>query len=223
MINFILAPENLAFTISIAFMFLIAILEGIGTILGMGFMNILDDMFPEVDLDVDGDINTELETPSFFTTILSWVMLGKVPMIVLFVIFLAVFGIMGYLVNFVAFSVADFYLPGLIALVPAILLALPIVRVSTKLFAKIIPQEETTAVSRASFIGHVATIILGKASSGKPAQAKLKDIHGQTHYIMVEPEENGIEYLQGTEVLLIEQKGCTFLVIENPNKNLSDN
>ena len=51
-----------------------------------------------------------------------------------------------------------------------------------------IPKDETTAVSDASLVGRVGTIVIGTASAGRPAETRVHDEHGTTHYIMVEPE-----------------------------------
>ncbi|MEZ5581571.1 MAG: DUF1449 family protein [Candidatus Competibacteraceae bacterium] len=42
---------------------------------------------------------------------------------------------------------------------------------------------------RNQFIGRVAVITLGTAGYDSPAQAKLRDQHGQTHYIMTAPDQ----------------------------------
>ncbi len=61
-----------------------------------------------------------------------------------------------------------------------------------------------------SFVGEEVEIVIGTSRSGFPAEAKFKDMYGQLHYIMVEPEDAEIEFKQGTKVVLTEKKGSTF-------------
>ena len=114
------------------------------------------------------------------------------------------------------------FLPGALAAVPAICLAVPVVRGMGGVLAKIMPKDETEVVSESTFIGRVAVITLGEAAPGKPAEAKLTDQYGQVHYVMVEPDQGGESFAQGTEVLIVRQKGAVFNAIVNPHPGLSD-
>jgi hypothetical protein len=82
------------------------------------------------------------------------------------------------------------------------------------------PKDETEAVSEKSFIGLVAVVTTGKAGMGSPAQGKLTDRYGQAHYVMIEPDEAGEEFLQGAEVLLVSRHGATFKAIRNTSAAL---
>ncbi|MDZ7626926.1 MAG: DUF1449 family protein [Parvularculaceae bacterium] len=86
-----------------------------------------------------------------------------------------------------------------------------------------LPREETDAVSSDSFIGRVAEVIRGEARVGAPAEAKLTDARGQTQYILVEPDAAGASFHQGTEVLIVEQRGAVFRAAENRTAALSRN
>ena len=77
------------------------------------------------------------------------------------------------------------------------------------LIARILPQDETTAIYSDELIGRTATIILGDARPQSPAQAKVKDQHGLTHYILVEPEQDEI-FSQGQSVVLTQKTNVGF-------------
>ena len=62
----------------------------------------------------------------------------------------------------------------------------------------------------------MAVITLGKAAMGKPAQARLKDEYGRSHYVMVEPETRGLELESGSNVLLVDRMGVIYRVIPSP-------
>jgi hypothetical protein len=86
--------------------------------------------------------------------------------------------------------------------------------------AKVMPRDETQSVSAQSFIGQVATIVLGTASVANPAQARLRDKHGQTHYVMVEPDDED-SFEAGDSVLIVAQAGPTYRVIRADNAALA--
>lgn len=230
MLDFLLQPENIAFSVALALMLGIAILEGVMTVLGAGLSGLLDNLLPEslqadFDLDLDSELDgTALEaaSPSALSKLLGWLCVGRVPILVLLVAFLLSFGLAGVLIQKVTFLVAGGLLPGWLAWIPALGLALPPTRWMGRAVARIIPSDESSAVSVDSFIGRTAVITLGTARAGAPAQARLKDQHGQSHYVMVEPDNSDQELVSGMTVLLVRRVNSTFLAIENTSAALAD-
>lgn len=225
MLGFILAAPNLPFSVALALMLLIALLEGVTTTLGMGLSGFLDSLMPEMDVDFDMDVNADMDAADFhgsgpLTKMLSWLRIGQVPALVLMVIFLTAFGLIGLGVQSVANRLTGHLLPALLASCAALVLALPMVRMFGGMLARVMPQDETEAVSEKSFIGLMAVVTTGKAKMGSSAQGKLIDRYGQAHYVMIEPDEAGEEFLQGAEVLLVSQHGATFKAIRNTSAAL---
>ena len=140
----------------------------------------------------------------------------KVPFLVVFIVLLTCFGISGLILQSVVQSFFGFLLPALLAGPLVFVLALPVTRVSTAGVARIMPRDETEAVSSDSFVGRVAVVTGGTARKGYAAQARLNDEYGQTHYVMVEPDSDTRELPHGSEVLLIEKFGHRFIAIANP-------
>ena len=221
MLEFIFAAPNLPFAVTLALMLLIALLEGVTTTLGIGLSGLLDSMMPDIDVDVDADMDAaDFHASGPLTRMLSWLRIGQVPALVLLVIFLTAFGLMGLGVQSVANRLTGHLLPALSASGAAFVLALPLVRMFGGILARVMPKDETEAVSEKSFIGLVAVVTTGKAKMGNPAQGKLTDRYGQAHYVMIEPDEAGEEFLQGTEVLLVSRHGATFKAIRNTSAAL---
>ncbi len=202
------AAENLPFTVAIAVMMGLTVLEGASLLLGGGLSDWLDGLIPEslVAPDYDGP--------------LGWLHLGKVPLMMIIILFLSSFGLSGLVLQMLLHGISGHYLPGLLASVPAFLTALPIVRVGGSLLGQLMPRDESTAISENDLLGRVATITLGVAQQGQAAQARLTDQHGQTHYVMVEPEENGIRFPSGTQVLLVKRLAHHYHAILNPHPEL---
>ena len=79
-----------------------------------------------------------------------------------------------------------------------------VVRFNAKIAEKILPKDETTAIHIEELIGRTAIIILGDARANSPAQAKVQDQYGHTHYVLVEPA-NGEILKQGQSVILMDK------------------
>ncbi len=217
--GFLTAGENLPFTIALVVMLGIALLEGVAMLLGAGISNFLDGLLPDVDLHVDGP---DLDATSSLSRLLGWLRVGQVPVLMLLVVFLTAFGLIGLGVQAVFHNALGSLLPGVLASVPAFALALPVVRTFGGILGRIMPKDETDAVPEHSFIGRVAVITLGTATIGSPAEARLKGIRGQTHYIMVEPDVAGERFERGAAVVLVAQHGAVFRAIRNTSDALVD-
>jgi hypothetical protein len=155
---FILEPQNLPFTLCLSIMLGIAILEGIMTILGLGLSSLLGNLVPDVDTDTDvGEFG-----------LLNWLNVGRVPIMILLVIFLTVFGLTGYTVQAISVEILGNMLPAFLAAIIALFLSLPLVRKMGQGIGKILPTDETEVISENTFIGRVATISLGTAQKERP-------------------------------------------------------
>ncbi len=87
---------------------------------------------------------------------------------------------------------------------------MPLVRYSAMIIAKILPQDETTAIYSEELIGR--TVVLGKAKINLPAQPKVQDQLGQMHYVLVKPEQDEI-FTQGQSVVLTQRTKIGFQAI----------
>ncbi|MCI0507303.1 MAG: YqiJ family protein [Gammaproteobacteria bacterium] len=221
MMQLITASENLPFTVALTVMFGIALLEGITSVFGAGISAVLDTLLPDTNLDMEVD-SSEMRTPNVLTRLLGWLRVGQVPILMLLVIFLTAFGLIGLGIQSLSQLILGNYAPGWLASIPAAAFALPTVRFCGGLLERFMPKDETEAVSEDSFVGRVAIVTLGTAEKDSPAQAKLKDRFGQSHYIMVEPESNEEKFVQGENVLLIQKVGSVFQAIKNTNEALTD-
>ncbi len=201
--DFLLSGDNVPFVAALVLMLLIGAVEAAGLGGGIG-----DGV--EADLDADG--------PS----LLSWLNLGRLPLLMLIVVFLFSFGIVGLIGQQLIAAVAGQPAPWLLAVPVALAAALPVTRVFGKGVSRILPKDETEAVSRDSLVGRVAVIVTGEARPGSAAQARVRDQHGQSHYVMVEPDDADDAFAQGAGVLLVRHAGATYFAISNPSASLLD-
>jgi hypothetical protein len=221
MLELLTADQNLPFSVSLAVMLGMALLEGISTLLGAGVSHLLDALLPDLDLDPQLS-GMEGQGTSSLSRLLGWLRIGQVPALILLVIFLTAFGLTGLAIQSLARASIGSFLPAGLASLPALALAIPAVRLFGGALAAILPKDETDAVTEASLVGRIAVITLGTARSGYPAEARTTDTHGTTHYLMVEPDIPGDEFPAGTAVLLVSRSGSLFKAIFNPNPALVD-
>lgn len=205
--GFLTSPDNVAFVAALVLMLLIGVIElfGLGGGLAVG----------------EGLDTVEADTGDG-ASILSWLNVGRLPLLMLIVVFLFSFGMTGLIGQRVFAGIAGTTAPWVLAVPAAFLIALPATRGFGRVVARILPQDETTAVTRDSLIGRVATIVIGEAREQHAAQGRVRDQHGQTHYVMVEPDMAGDVFGQGASVLLVRRTGATYFAIHNVNASLRD-
>jgi len=199
-------PETFPFGVALLLMIGLGVIEGIGIFIAMSPSQIFDHQFELNHPDVDGS--------------LGWLHVGKVPILVLLILFLLGFAISGYVIQMLCTSLFGTYIPALVATLPATLIGLSTVRGLGGLLALIIPKDETTAVSEQTLIGRAGIITTGTAKPGMAAQVKIRDQHGYYHYLMVEPDEADVEFEEGSEVLIVKKQGAIYRGIRNPHPGL---
>lgn len=205
-------PSNLAFSVSLCLMLLLGILECLLLVVGTTSQGFLDQFIPDDLLDVHhADLDLD-SNHSLWVQFLDWLYLGRIPVLVWLIIFLTTYALFGFIAQHLYLQVFGDFLPFWMIAPLSLLLCMPIVRVVSRIIAKIIPQDETTAIRLDQLIGLEAEIILGDAKPNYPAQAKVKDQHGQTHYVLVEPEGDTV-FAQGQRVTLSQKTKIGFQAI----------
>ncbi|MDA8523581.1 YqiJ family protein [Acidovorax sp. NCPPB 4044] len=202
------AAETTPFGVAFALIVAIALIEGFGMLVAFSPSNLIDGLIPEVASDTGLD------------RVLGWLHLGQVPSLVLLVLFLAGYAIFGYALQMVAHAMLGSFLPAWGAGLLALPSGLVMVRGLGSLVAHILPRDETSVVSEMSLVGRTGTISAGTARRGLAAQARVRDAHGRTHYLMAEPDIDGDVFEEGTEILVVRKAGAFYRCIANPHPTL---
>jgi hypothetical protein len=197
MVESFLLPENMPFSVAIALMLLLGIVQ----VFGLGDA-------------IDGDAG--IDTPGSLTIdagLLSLMGLRRLPFLMWAMLLLTSFGLIG-LAGQQAFAwltghTLSVWLAGPIAALAAV----PVTGALARPLAAIMPRDETTAIDLVALIGREAEIVIGRAAKGSPARARVVDHFGQTHYVMVEPDNNGQTFGEGERILLVRQEGENFRAI----------
>lgn len=230
MFDFLFSEGNVLFIAALVAMLAIGLLEGLASIVGVGFSNLIDSLIPNVDVGIEvpdfgdvpdaGVLDGPLDTSSPLMKTLGWLRLGRIPFIVFLVVTLSIFGISGLSLQLFFHRLFGGYLPLLIAGPAALFVTLPLTRMSAMALERILPKDESSAITEASFIGRSATVVTGTARHGAPAQAKVRDEHGQSHYVMVEPDADQTEFEVGSKVLLVKKQGAVFVCIVDVTESI---
>lgn len=204
-INVLVAPQTWPFGAALAVMVGLAIIEGAGLLLATHPSGWVEDLLPDHP-DADG--------------VLGWLHVGKVPLLVLFILFLAGFALAGYVVQATVHSFTGALLPAWLASLPAILAGISSLRGIGGLIARVVPRDESTAISEQDLVGRAGVVVAGIARAGFAAQAKVRDTYGRNHYVMVEPDVEGQTFGEGVSIVLVRKAGARFRCIANPHPEL---
>lgn len=224
MIENALAPENFLFLLALGMFLLIFLIQLVSVVLGMEPFAFLDGLLPDVDLDIDPDVGLADSVPGFVDSIMSMLKIGKVPFVFTFILFLFCFSLIGLYGQMALVELGFIRLHWFVASGGAFIVTLPFLRVGNSLLEKVLPKDETAAVSAQTFIGRIATLTIGTATNDRAAEAKVVGPQGKTHYIQVVADNKGKTFNRGDHVLIVgRQSEGTFTVIENHNPLLDEN
>ncbi|ACJ30866.1 Membrane protein, putative [Shewanella piezotolerans WP3] len=197
MVSFLLSQENLPYVISLCIVGILGIVESLSLVIGASFLGLLDDWAPN---DAGNDVGG-------VTGLAGWLCISRLPLLIWFVLALVSFAIAGLSVNYFSLSWFNSLLTQSVSLpISLMLMALSCHFLGGRL-ASILPKNESSAVSVEDLNGCVGTLTIGKAVLGNPSEALVKDDYMQKHYVLVEPDEDGVEFLTGTQVVLLKRKG----------------
>ena len=214
------ADYNLPFAIALGVMLLLGLLQ----VIGLGNFDFAGDVEIDVDADFDVDADGIVADPTSaglggaLTTLLG---LGKVPFFVWLMTFLLLFAGIGVGVQGFADSLTGSPLYSWLAALIAGGASIPATAVLVRPIGAIMPQDETSAVRLNSLVGKRGRITDGKAAKGSPARARVRDHHGQAHYVMVEPHEGASVIPAGDDILLVRREGQTFFGVPLAERKLA--
>lgn len=197
MMDLLIAPEAVVFTAAWVLMLAIGAIEALG--LGVG------------------DFHLDLDSGLF-----DWLGVGRVPLLVLLVAFLAAFGSVGLAGQQAALAWTGALLSPWIAIPAALVVALPLTAGLSRVLARIMPQDETTAFEIDDLVGRAGIITIGRAASGSPARTRVVDPHGQAHHVLVEPNDPAETFAEGDTVLLVRREGIGFRAILHSSPRFSN-
>jgi len=215
LVEHILAPEVRPFAIAAVAIALLGGVEVLSMLVGFSLSNLLGHSFDFSDgaaqhgghdIGVDHDANP-------FANALSWVNAGGTPLIIFLLLLLAIFSIIGFVIQGLA-GLFGPPLPAALAAIAAALVTPPLTRPASRLVAKAVPKDETYVVSAADLVGRLGSVVIGPLDQGLPGRVSVADIHGNRHMVMARAAPSSEPLPQGTAVLLVDRDDTSFLAIE---------
>lgn len=222
MLEFLLDGAFRPFSISLALLFGLLGLELAALMLGGSLMGgndaglegpELDGPGLEADLDgfdLDGsdlDLNGPAEAPDAASAagggLAAWLGFGRMPVLIWLASVLMSFGLGGLALQSMLQALSGLTLPAALAALPAGAFALWFTRGFGGVFARLLPQSETAAMNERALARRRGVITQGTAAAGRPAEVRVTDRFGNTHYLRAEPLRAGETLPQGSEVLVL--------------------
>lgn len=176
------------------------------------------DVDADFDLSADGDmafdteVDTDLDTDA--TAASSWMGLGDVPLMIWIATALVSFGLSGFVLQTLANSLLGSPLPAWLAAIPAAQLTLQTTRSFSRRLARLVPKAETQSVSERHLGRRRGVVTVGTARRGTPAEVRVTDRYGNTHYLRAEPFSDDAVIPAGTDVVVMRAtaEGTYYLV-----------
>jgi Protein of unknown function (DUF1449) len=200
--DILLAPDVRPFAVAAAIMLALGGIELLTTLVGFSLSQVVGK-----DIEADGD--------SGLGGLFLWINAGRLPLLVLIILALGVFAIAGFFLQGLAHGVG-LSIPASIAAIAAAGFSLPVIRVTSRGIARIIPRDETYAVEEADFIGHVAEVSIGPLDQGLPGRVRLKDVFGNWHSLVARASPDSTPLPVGASVLLVDRDAKSFIAISAP-------
>ncbi|WP_284054917.1 OB-fold-containig protein [Stakelama marina] len=205
-----LDPANLPFAVALALMLMLALSQLIG----------LGDMLGGADTDIDVDMGADMpESGSIPDGMLTLLGLGRLPLMMWLALLLFLFAALGSGIQAVATHLAGAPFSPLPAALLALVPAVPLTGILARPLSRVMPHDETTAVGLDTLIGRRGVIVIGRATAGSAARARVVDRYGQPHHVMVEPHDRDAVLAEEAQVLMVRRDGETFFAValdDNP-------
>jgi hypothetical protein len=204
MSDVLLAPEVRPFAVAAAIMVALGGIEALTMLVGFSIGELLGKDFA-----VDTDHHDAL------SGLFLWINAGRLPLLILIILALGLFSITGFLLHGIAHGIGV-TLPAWIAAFIAAASSVPLVRSCSRGIARIIPRDESYAVSEADFVGHVGEVSIGPLDQGLPGRVRLKDVFGNWHTVAARASRDSSALPVGASVLLVDRDTKSFIAISAP-------
>ncbi|WOT05747.1 OB-fold-containig protein [Shewanella youngdeokensis] len=197
MISFLLSQDNLPYAIALCIVAILGIVESLSLVIGASFLGLLDDWTPN-------DNDPELADSS---GIAGWLCIDRLPLFIWFVLALICFAVAGFSVNYLS----QLWFNELLSQSVSMPVSLVIMGVGCHFIgyqlANYMPKNRSSIVFVEDLNGCVGTLTAGNAVQGQPSEAIVNDDEMQRHCVLVEPDQAGVEFSNGTQVVLLKRKG----------------
>ena len=216
-LDFLVGPATKPFSIAECILIGMTLLEIVALTIGTSLSAKLDAILhldhAEADAHVGGAHDgIHAAEHGLFETVWDWFNKGRVPLLILLMIMLGVFGATGHALQGVAHATIGYLPTGLACLIAGIV-TIPITRRITRIVGRIVPRDETYVIHNEDLIGTVVTITLGPVTDQEIGRSRLLDRHGNQHFPWVRGANQNMRIEEGARALIVSRKGNEYLVV----------
>lgn len=197
--EFLLLPQIAPFAAALAGVGVVGVIELMGVVLvGVAGLSHAVDFLCH---------HGHVEPPAF---IADWIVIRNLPLLATLVTAASGFGVTGLIAQGLASAFAHEWMSLGAACSIGAAGALGFVRGLSAIFKKLNLEHTSTAVPLQALVGRTAVLMSPVARLGYAGEAMVKDEFGSTHYVMVEPEAEGLELVSQEEFELVALSDSTF-------------
>ena len=211
MVAFLTSPGLWPFTLALCLLVALMLVELFMMLVGVSMLS-ADVDGPELDADIDLDADLELDAElgadgaEAGGGVSAWLGLGRVPLAFWVASALTGFGVSGYVIQSLMSGAVGGVLPAMLAVPAAIPPTVFFAKFVSGWLGRVLPKTESSALTERGLTGLHGTITQGTAKPGVPAEVRVKDRHGNTHYLRLEPYED-VALPQGSDVTVVRRDG----------------
>jgi hypothetical protein len=223
MFDFLLQSAFTPFTMALALLFGLLAAEVIAALLGSSLLagdgqsepGELDLDITDFDLEIDEGVDLdalelaeiEAEAPEASTAgVIMWLGIGVLPVMIWLVVLLAGFGVSGIGFQLILRGLLGSDLPGGLAAIPAGAIGLWVARKFGPTVMRLLPKPQADGTPERVLARRRGVVTQGTASRGRPAEVRVMDRFGKTHYVQAEPLQDSDTLEQGTDVLVLRDR-----------------
>lgn len=179
-------------------------LFAISLVIFIGLLEVISLIFGSL---LSGALDAHISDSDFLTTgntgqVLHYLNIGRIPSLIVLCLLAGYFGLLGILLQHGWVTLWQTPLSNLLLAPVCLIIAGVAVHYTGRAIAPWLPTDESSAITENDFIGKMAIVTGHSASAGRPCEGKFTDEFGQTHYLLLEPED-GKAFNKGDKVLII--------------------
>jgi hypothetical protein len=211
LIAHLLSAYNVPFAVALFLFLLLGVLQLAGFAMSSEPFSFMEDWAPDLDVDADPS-----GAASLFESVAAFLYFGRIPLIISVLWSLFSFSAIGYNLQLGLLMLGLGPLGPLWAALPALLLTLPVIAAGNRVMARLLPRDESTAVSEEALVGVSGEIVIGTVTHAASSEAKVRDHLGSVHYIQVVSENEGDRFERGDSVLTVRRLDHRYTVVADP-------
>lgn len=199
MLDFIMSDNNFIFQLSLATALGMITIEILSILIGHSLM------FGDMDVDVDSSTDIDFGVMNIVNP-------NRIPLAAFIFLFIGLFSIVGFSIQWINLNLSGSLFSMTFASIISLIITLPLARFVSIVVGKIMPRDETNAISKLSLIGSSGILSVGPIDGLHQGVARFADKYGVDHQFLV--RTTGIFIDTGETVVLKQALDDDVFIVE---------